>query len=69
MVTAAGVADKPVSAAPLACARQAGGPWMAGIAFLYSHWSHRALVTVWVPAPAVKPHHGGKHAGGPRLVR
>jgi hypothetical protein len=67
MVTAAGVADKPVSAALLAWARQAGGPWMAGIAFLYSHWSRRALVTVWVPASAVKPHRGVDYGGVPRV--
>jgi hypothetical protein len=67
MVTAYGVADKPVSAALLAWARQAGGPWMAGIAFLFSHWSRRALVTVWVPASAVKPHHGVDYNGVPRV--
>ena len=67
MVIASAVDDKPVSAVLLAWARQASGPWMAGIAFLFSHWSRRALVTAWVPASTVKPHRDVDYRTVPRV--
>jgi hypothetical protein len=68
IVTAAGVASEPAPAALLAWGRTSTGGWAAGIAFLYRHWSRRALVTMWVPADIVRPHPGTDYRHVPRVV-
>jgi hypothetical protein len=67
LVTAHGVAQGPVPAALLVWGRRPGGQWMAGIAFLLRHWSRRALITMWVPAPTVHPHPNADYSQVPRV--
>jgi hypothetical protein len=67
LVTAHGVTHEPVPAALLVWGRRPDGAWAAGIAFLLRHWSRRALITMWVPAAAVQPHHHADYSQVPRV--